>query len=54
MEVYANEIGDKTPEEVAEYYAVFRERWEELPGAFPLFYPSLFFSGGEAFVGFEC
>ena len=32
MEVYANEIGDKTPEDVEEYYNVFKERWVELPG----------------------
>ncbi|KAF5314004.1 hypothetical protein D9611_006954 [Ephemerocybe angulata] len=31
MDVYANEIGDKTPEEVELYYQTFRERWTELP-----------------------
>lgn len=33
MEVYANEIGDKSPEEVEVYYNTFKEKWVELPGA---------------------
>jgi hypothetical protein len=32
FEVYANEIGDKTPDEVERYYAAFKEHWTELPG----------------------
>ncbi|TEB28250.1 transcription activator snf2l1 [Coprinellus micaceus] len=31
MEVYANEIGDKSPEEVEVYYNTFKEKWVELP-----------------------
>ncbi|KAH6908618.1 SNF2 family N-terminal domain-containing protein [Coprinopsis sp. MPI-PUGE-AT-0042] len=31
VEVYANEIGDKTPEEVERYYASFKENWTSLP-----------------------
>jgi hypothetical protein len=32
VEVYANEIGDKTPDEVERYYAAFKENWTSLPG----------------------
>ncbi|KAG2009046.1 SNF2-family ATP dependent chromatin remodeling factor snf21 [Coprinopsis cinerea AmutBmut pab1-1] len=31
IDVYANEIGDKTPEEVERYYAAFKENWTSLP-----------------------
>ncbi|RXW13423.1 hypothetical protein EST38_g12430, partial [Candolleomyces aberdarensis] len=31
FEVYANEIGDKTPDEVERYYAAFKDHWTELP-----------------------
>ncbi|KAJ3550827.1 hypothetical protein NMY22_g187 [Coprinellus aureogranulatus] len=31
MEVYANEIGDKSPEEVEAYYNTFKEKWVDLP-----------------------
>jgi hypothetical protein len=32
VEIYANEIGDKTPDEVESYYAGSKENWTCLPG----------------------
>lgn len=42
MEVYANEIGDKTPEEVEEYYNTFKEKWFDLPGMYHILLSPLF------------
>lgn len=36
--MYAADIQDKTPMEVAKYYKTFQEKWQTLAGSFHVFY----------------